>query len=141
MKTYTKTVDTQAAAQLFAELAEIPGVIAITHLDPSGRVVTIGNEGTALTEGGEETVLAVTAGSLRITSDRPDENGPLILTIPEDIPKSAVNAVIKAHKPSARAEAKTRKAKAKELLASVDDSKLTGEAKKLRAVLAELVED
>lgn len=141
MKTYTKTIDTQAAAQLFAELAEIPGVIALTHLDPEGRIVTIDDDGLPVTETGEPTAIAVTAGSMRITSDRPDENGPLVLTIPADISKAAVNAVLEDHDPTPAVTAVARKERAKALLQTIDGTKITGETKKLMAVLAELVED
>lgn len=141
MKTYTKTIDTQAAAQLFAELAEIPGVIALTHLDPEGRIVTIDDDGVALTEDGEETIVAVTAGSMRITSDRPDEDGPLVLTIPIDIARKAVEAVIAAHQDTPLEAPTSRLDRARATLAAIDRTKITGEAAKLVTVLDELVSD
>lgn len=83
--------------------------------------------------------MATSAGAL--LSDRPDEDGPLVLTIPGDISRKAVEAVIVAHQDTPIEAPTSRRDRARAALAAIDRTKITGEAAKLITVLDELVSD
>jgi len=63
------------------------------------------------------------------------------LCLPDDVDLREVARIVAAHDGQPRERPKSRKDRARDALAAIDSTKLTGENKKLLAVLRELVDD
>lgn len=63
------------------------------------------------------------------------------VNVPDDVEPKGVAAIVEDHDPTPPAPRKTKRALAREKLAAIDGTKISGEAKKLLAVIADLVDD
>ena len=63
------------------------------------------------------------------------------ICLPDDVDLREVARIVAAHDGQPRERPKSRKDRARDALAAIDGTKLTGENKKLLAVLRELVDD
>lgn len=66
--------------------------------------------------------------------------GGLRIEIPDEVSAAAVRAAVRDHDTTPTAPPVSKRQRAKDALAAIDGSKLTGENKKLLAVLADLVD-
>lgn len=76
-----------------------------------------------------------TTGWMVIHADR------ITLDLPKDVTEAQIDAVINAHDPTPPPPVLTKRELAREKLAAIDATKITGETKKIIAVLADLLDD
>lgn len=63
------------------------------------------------------------------------------INVPDDVEPKGVAAIVEAHDPTPPEPPKTKRDLAREKLAAIDGTKISGDAKKLLAVIADLVDD